>query len=176
MEKEENQEQNIENSINENNKINQTQFFELITGEDVSWQSIIYDLIKTEQLDPWDINLSILADKYIEIIEKLEESNFFISSKVLLACALLLRLKSEILINKYISDLDKALYGSSEQESKQLERIDIDEDEIPILTPKTPIPRNRKVTLTELMSSLNKAIETENRTSSKIQLKSNAQV
>ena len=45
---------------------------------------------------------------------------------------------------------------------KILERIEL-EDEIPELIPRSPIPRFKKVTLQELMESLNKAITTENR-------------
>ena len=144
-------------------KIGQNQFFDLITGEELSWQAIIYDLIKTEQLDPWDIDIGILADRYVEIIQQLEEANFFISSKVLLACSLLLRLKSEILVNSYIQSLDDALYGKKDERKYELEKIEIDEDELPVLIPRTPMARHRKVTLTELMGALNKAIATENR-------------
>ena len=64
-------------------KINQNQFYDIITKEELSWQSIIYDLIKTEQLDPWDIDLGILAERYIQVIQELEEEDFFVSSKVL---------------------------------------------------------------------------------------------
>ena len=145
-------------------RINQNQFFDLITGEDLSWQSIIYDLIKTEQLDPWDINIGVLAKRYVEIIQQLEDADFFISSKVLLACSLLLRLKSEILINSYIQDLNAALYGQKKDERRyELERLEIDEGELPTLVPRTPMARHRKVTLKELMGALNKAIDTENR-------------
>ncbi|MBU2576237.1 MAG: segregation/condensation protein A [Nanoarchaeota archaeon] len=145
-------------------RINQNQFFDLITGEDLSWQSIIYDLIKTEQLDPWDIDIGILAERYVQIIQQLEDADFFISSKVLLACSLLLRLKSEILINSYIQDLNAALYGGLKDERKyELERLEIDEGELPTLVPRTPMARHRKVTLKELMGALNKAIDTENR-------------
>lgn len=144
-------------------KINQDQFFNLITGEELSWQAIIYDLIKTEQLDPWDINLAVLAEKYVQIIQQLEDADFFISSKVLLACSLLLRLKSEILINSYIQDLNNALYGRRDEKKYELERIEINEDELPILTPRTPMARHKKVTLKELMTALNQAIDTENR-------------
>ncbi len=147
----------------EDNKIGHDQFYDLITGEEVSWQAIIYDLIKTEQLDPWDIDLAVLAGRYIEIIHQLEEANFFVSSKVLLACALLLRLKSEILNNDYIKSLDEAMYGKKDDKKYVLERIELDEDELPILVPRTPMPRFKKVTLKELMSALNKAIETEGR-------------
>ena len=144
-------------------QISQIQFYDLITGEEVSWQAIIYDLIKTEQLDPWDIDLGILADKYSQVVREMEDANFFVSSKVLLACSLLLRLKSEILINQYIIDLDEALYGRKDTKRYELERIELDEDELPILVPRTPIPRYKRVTLQELMASLNQAMETENR-------------
>jgi segregation and condensation protein A len=144
-------------------QISQLQFYDLITGEEVSWQAIIYDLIKTEQLDPWDIDLGILADKYSQVVREMEDANFFVSSKVLLACSLLLRLKSEILINQYIRDLDEALYGRKDTKRYELERIELDEDELPILVPRTPIPRYKRVTLQELMASLNQAMETENR-------------
>ncbi len=146
-----------------NSKIGSDQFFDMITTDDLGWQAIIYDLIKTEQLDPWDIDIGVLADKYLLIIQQMEEANFFISSKVLLACSLLLRLKSEILVNHYIQDLNQILYGVKEEKKYEIERIEIDENELPILVPKTPMSRNKKVTLTQLMQALNQAIETESR-------------
>src|SRR3989344_5192652 len=85
-----------------NEKMNQNQFFDFITGEEISWQQIIYDLVNTEQLDPWDIDLAVLADKYIDVIQKIEEADFFVSSKVLLACSLLLKFKADFLANNYI--------------------------------------------------------------------------
>lgn len=149
--------------MREVDKINQNQFFELISSEELGWQAIIYDLIKTEQLDPWDIDLGILADRYIQIIQQMEEADFFVSSKVLLACSLLLRLKSEILINSYIQDLNDALYGRKEDKKYELEKLFVNEDELPTLIPRTPMARHKKVTLKELMGALNQAIETENR-------------
>lgn len=149
--------------MKEDNRINQNQFFDLISSGEIGWQGIIYDLIKTEQLDPWDIDLGVLADKYVETIQLMEEADFFISSKILLACSLLLRLKSEILINSYIQDLNDALYGRKNDKKYEIERILINEDELPILVPRTPMARHKKVTLKELIGALNQAIETENR-------------
>jgi len=148
--------------IKEGEKIGQNEVYELLTSKELSWQAIIYDLINTEQLDPWNIDLAILSNKYLGKIKELEEANFFISSKVLLAASILLRLKSEILIHKYIKSLDEILFGKKE-ESKPFEKIEIDENELPALYPKTPLPRYKKVSLQELMSALNKAISTENR-------------
>lgn len=144
-------------------KISQDQFFNLISSNELSWQAIIYDLIKTEQLDPWDIDLAVLAEKYVETIRMLEDADFFISSKILLACSLLLRLKSEILINSYIQDLNDALYGKKDEKRYELERIEIDENELPILSPRTPMARHKKVTLQELIKALDHAINTESR-------------
>jgi len=144
------------------NSVKQEQVHDLLFNREIGWQEIIYDLINTEQLDPWDINITILTDKYLEKIQNLEETDFFVSSKVLFAAALLLRIKSEILLNKYLKSIDEILFGEKEQKKHILERIEFDE-EIPILVPKSPMSRVRKVTLQELIDALNKAITTENR-------------
>ncbi|MFH1586138.1 MAG: segregation/condensation protein A [archaeon] len=142
--------------------VQQEQIHDLLFNKEIGWQEIIYDLINTEQLDPWDINIVILTEGYLDKIKELEEADFFVSSKVLLAASLLLRIKSEILLNYYIKSIDDILFGKKEKESYILERIELDE-EIPELVPKSPIPRFKKITLQELMESLNKAIKTENR-------------
>jgi len=144
-------------------KIGQNQFYDIVTSRKPDWQGIIYELIHTEQLDPWGVDIILLTDKYFEKLAELEETDFYISSKVLLAASLLLRIKSEFLLNKYIKSIDEILFGKKEQEKQVLERIEIDEDEIPILIPKTPLPRAKRVTLAELMTALGKAIDTESR-------------
>ena len=143
-------------------KIGNEHLYDLLTSAEVSWQSIIYDLINTGQLDPWNIDLALLAKSYLVKIKELEEANFFVSSKVLLAASLLLRIKSEILLNDYIKSIDDILFGKKE-EKKVYERIEIDGNDLPILYPKTPMARMRKVSLEELMLALNKAMNTENR-------------
>jgi len=162
------------NSNNSNIKSSrQEQIHNLLFSREIGWQEIIYDLINTEQLDPWDLNITILTDRYMEKINKLEETDFFISSKVLLAAALLLRIKSEILLNKYLKTIDEILFGKTEKKQHVLERIELDE-EIPELIPKSPMPRYKKVTLQELINSLNKAITTENRRINKEIINKNA--
>lgn len=142
--------------------VGQDQIHDLLFNREIGWQEIIYDLINTEQLNPWDIDITILSDKYLEKITEMEEADFFVSSKVLLAASLLLRIKSEILLNRYIKSIDEILFGKKELIKTPIERIELDE-EIPELIPRSPMPRFRKVSLKELMESLNKAIITENR-------------
>ena len=144
------------------NSVKQEQVHDLLFNREIGWQEIIYDLINTEQLDPWDINITILTDKYLIKIQNLEETDFFVSSKVLFAAALLLRIKSEILLNKHLKSIDEILFGEKEQKQHTLERIELDE-EIPVLVPKSPMSRVKKVTLQELIDALNKAVTTENR-------------
>jgi segregation and condensation protein A len=148
-------------------KIGQEQIHGLLFGEQLSWQSIIYDLINTEQLDPWNIDLTILSNKYLEKVREMEEANFFVSSKVLFAASLLLRIKSEILLNHYLPSLDDILFGREDKKRYSQERLELDED-VPELIQKTPMPRFRKVTLEELMGALGKAIKTENRRIQKV--------
>ena len=144
-------------------RIGQEQIHGLLFVEKLSWQQIIYDLIKTEQLDPWDIDLGVLTNRFLDKVKTLEEANFFISGQVLLAASLLLKLKSEILLDQYIPSLDAILFGKKPEEKRyNQERIELDE-EIPGLVLRTPLPRFRKVTLEELMSALGQAIKTENR-------------
>ncbi len=155
------------------NNVKQEQIHNLLFSRELGWQEIIYDLINTEQLDPWDIDIVVLTNGYLEKIKKLEEADFFISSKVLLAAALLLRIKSEILLNKHIKSIDDILFGKKEEPRYSMERIELDE-EIPELVPRSPIPRLRQVTLKELLEALNKAIVTENRRIKKEILNKNA--
>lgn len=169
MKKKEVEQEDLSSSVS----IKQEQIHNLLFNRDIDWQEIIYDLINTEQLDPWDININILTEKYLEKIQKYENTDFFVSSKVLLAAALLLRIKSEILLNKYVKSIDEILFGKKEQPRTQIERIDLEED-IPELIPRSPMPRFRKVTLKELLEALNKAIITENRRIKKTIINRNA--
>lgn len=142
-------------------RVSQQQFYDMLLSRELSWQEIIYDLISTSQLDPWDIDLILLTSNYMKKLNELEEANFVISSKVLLAASILLRIKSEILLNRYVRSLDEILFGKPESKYRPLERIEI--EELPGLFPKTPLPRLKRVTITELIDALERAMDTEQR-------------
>jgi segregation and condensation protein A len=153
----------IEDKISKKPNASHFQVYNIVTSKDPSWQGIIYDLISSEQLDPWDIDIAHLCKSYFEKIKQMEEANFFLSSKILLAASLLLRIKSEILLNHYIKEVDEILFGKKQEIDKVIERIEIDEGELPLLIPKSPLPRPKKVTVEELISALDTAIKTESR-------------
>ncbi|MAG48054.1 hypothetical protein CL617_05610 [archaeon] len=141
----------------------------LIKKDEITWQDMIYDLIKSEQMNPWDIDISVLTKRYLETIQKLKEANFFVSGKMLLASSILLRIKSDKLVNEEIFNFDSQLY-KNEDEFEELEDpnfkdapVPLREDELPKLTIKTPLARKRRVNINDLMSALQKALEVNQR-------------
>ena len=135
-------------------------------ADEITWQTIIYELVKSEQMDSWDIDVSILAQKYIDMLRNLKEHDFRISGKVLLAAAILLKMKSTKLVGEDLSELDRLLIGVEEE----MEELGFDEtseitklDEITSLIPKTPQPRKRKVSIIDLVEALEKALEVKKR-------------
>lgn len=139
----------------------------LVQQDEITWQSIIYDLIRTEQMDPWDIDISVLSKKYIDTVNKLKEMNFFISGKVLLASAIMLKIKSHKLMEEDIAGFDSYLFNSDEELSlgdlEEVQPTRLTRDQLPKLTIKTPQARKRKVNLQDLMSALQKALEVNQR-------------
>ncbi len=137
----------------------------LLKKDEITWQTLIYDLVKTEQMDPWDIDISLLTKKYLETLRKLQEINFFISGKVVLAAAILLKIKSNKLIVENIANFDNQLFNKEIEVEEDVEEFD-DIDSIldrPRLTIKTPLARKRKVSLKDLMTALEKALKVEKR-------------
>ncbi len=144
----------------------QDQIYELLTKKDeVTWQSIIYDLIKSEELDPWNVNISKLAGRYLETVRNLQEHNFFISGKVLLASSILLRMKTHKLVDEHLVDFDNMLFPPEEDllEDSEQDIKNLAHQDYPPLLIKTPQPRKRQLTIKDLMKALEQAIEVEER-------------
>lgn len=147
----------------------QEKIFDLLFKEDeITWKSLLYDLVKSEHMDPWDIDISLLSKKYLETVKKLEEMDFRVSGKVVLAAAILLRIKSTRLMEEDIAQFDRLIMGPDEDDDFSL---DLDEDlrtEAMIydkkgLIPRTPQPRKRKVSIYDLVDALQKALEVNKR-------------
>ena len=100
----------------------------------------------------------------MEIVRKLQETNFFISGKVVLASAILLKIKSNKLLTENIANFDNQLYSQDEEEHiEQLDEEAYNKDNSPRLTIKTPIARKRRVSINDLVDALEKALEVDNR-------------
>lgn len=142
----------------------QDKLFNMLMQEDeITWQTIIYDLIKTGEMDPWDINITLLSQRYLETVRKLQEHNFFLSGKILLASAILLRLKTDRLLTEYIANLDNQLFPPEEEFEEFGDDKKIVFDAEPKLTIKTPQERKKKVSVNDLINALEKAMKVNQR-------------
>ena len=136
-----------------------SKILELILKE--NWRSVIE--ILTEDMDPWDIDLIVLNERFIAYLDELKSKDLKIPAKMILIAALIYRLKSEFFREE-----------SSIQYPEE-EKIEINEDSLetllsnkkedvkiidlpPIVLPlKKPV--KRRVTLYELIDALDKALK-----------------
>lgn len=143
----------------------------LVDQNEITWKSIILDLINSESINAWDVDISLLTQKYIERIKQLREKDLKLSGKVLLAAAILLKIKSNRLVSEDIEGFDRLLAGSEidevqfydelENELKQGEDYAIEQNVE--LSPHMPSPRKRKISVHDLVRALERALEVKQR-------------
>ncbi len=143
----------------------------LVEQNDFGWKSLIYDLIRSENMDPWDVDVSLLSQKYVARLKQFKESDLKLSGKVLLAAAILLKIKSKKLVGEDMNEFDKLLqsadqdqfYDELEQELKRGEQTALEQGIVFELEHRLPQPRKRKVSVFELVKALEKALEVKKR-------------
>lgn len=135
----------------------------LVQKDDVTWQALIYDLVKKGEMDPWNIDISWIAQEYLKELKKMQEMNFFISGKMILASAILLKMKSEKLLIEGIASLDQIMFPSDDMNDiddfihNDQKKLEFNGD--PRLTIKTPQARKRRVSVDDLILALEQALE-----------------
>ncbi|MBR1754097.1 segregation/condensation protein A [bacterium] len=123
---------------------------------------ILVSMAKTGKINPWNIDIVDITDKYLAQMFKMKAQNLRVTSKTLLFAAVLLRLKSNILANvdinyfdepepEYSDDEFQADYHD-EQDFNRNNVVSIDE----VLQRRTSLRlnRNRVVTLKDLIRHL----------------------
>lgn len=139
--------------------------------EKESWEDVIYYIVNVEKLDPWEVDLIRLTDKFIEFIHSAKELDFRIPAKIIFVAVILLRLKADYL----------AILEEEEEETKEtrpFEELGIDPNLIQLGYPIRRIPK-RQITLEELVAALKKALAVERRRAErlkKVRTKLKAQV
>jgi len=113
---------------------------------------ILVNLAKNGEIDPWNIDIVELTDKFLKHVEDMEKMDLRVSGRTLLYAAILLRMKSNALVE--VEEPEEIIEDDSPQ-------FEISEYPIPAL----PLRRssNRPVTLEELLSELKKAEAIEKR-------------
>jgi segregation and condensation protein A len=142
-------------------------FHLVLKEDDITWKTIIYDLINNEGMDPWDIDVTKLSNQYIDIVKTMKQMDLRVGGKVILAAAFLLKIKAKKLVNEDINELDKMITATDNSEDfyDDLEQqfVRPDGSDVPQLVPRTPQPRKRKVSVYDLVQALEKALEVRDR-------------
>ncbi len=105
------------------------------------------------------------------MLKKLKELDFRVSGKVLLAAAVLLKIKSNRFLGSDMSNFDNMFNQPEETLSEymeegllddQLRNLESEKDDH-LLIPRTPQPRERKVSIFDLVDALQQALEVKKR-------------
>ncbi|NJD99781.1 segregation/condensation protein A [Thermococcus sp. LS1] len=113
--------------------------------EEITPVDILLQLVQMGKVDPWNIDIVDLTEKYIERLREMKELDLRVSARAILAASILVRMKSEAL-----------LYADEkEEEEKHEERIRV---EVEPLAP--PLRRvERYYTFDDLLDALMDALE-----------------
>lgn len=131
------------------------QLIDLVVSEP-SWEDVIVKIIAEEAMDPWSVDITKLADVFLIYLQKMETVDLRIPARFILIAAILLRMKSDILVERE----QKILIPESDKEPNETLRLLA---QLPALKP--PIKRIpvKNVTLNELLTALKKAYEIKER-------------
>ncbi len=139
----------------------------IMDQDEITWQTILQELVKTEQMDPWDIDVSKITKHYIAVVKKLKELDFRVTGKVVLATAILLKMKSTRLVGEDMDHFDRLMASDEEDfdlfDDDEIYPRNLANDEKPRLIPRMPQPRKRKVSIFDLVEALEQALEVKRR-------------
>ncbi len=128
----------------------------LISGR---WEDVLLGL--TSDMDPWDIDLVVLAERFMDYVRKTKEGDLRIPAKVILTAAILYRMKVDSITAA--EEIQKAEILEISGESSEKDDIDASGIKIPPIS--VPLLRKTqgKVSLDELINALDRAMTIKNR-------------
>jgi len=118
-----------------------------------AWKTILIELVKSNKMDPWNIDVIELANLYWQKIQQLERQDLRVPANAILASAILLKLKARTIKITSVEDLD-------EEETKEItkEELRMIEETIPELRGQRQF-REGKISLDELVGSIEEILE-----------------
>jgi len=146
--------------MNADNLGEHDKLFNIILSEELTWEGLIRDIVREEKMDPWNIDITKLTDKFLNKIKCVEKFDFRVSGKFLLAASILLKMKSDYLLNKIIPKKDNEFINLNFI-FKDLSGVIGDYPKE--LIPRIPMLKKRPVALQELLAALQKAMLVQNR-------------
>ena len=120
-----------------------------------TWRDVILDVVHSGKVDPWNLDIVDITNKYIALVKKMKFQNLHVPANVILAASILLRFKSESL------DLKE-----EEEDFPTMDELGGLPDaglEVHPLQLRFRIPPKRSIALSDLITSLNEAMDIEYR-------------
>lgn len=121
------------------------------------WKDIVYEIVST--MDPWDIDIEELTRRYSEKINNMKNLNLKIPADVIIVCAVLLRMKAEIL--KFSNEKEDEFEEDNEDNNDVNEDLwneNDNEDTNIKLIPKRTI--KGKISIEELINAIHDVLKT----------------
>jgi segregation and condensation protein A len=111
---------------------------------------ILLGMARSGEIDPWNIDIIDVTDKFLAKLVEREKVDLRASARTLLYASILLRMKSDILVNA----------PPPEPEDDYVPDFEVSMDEFPVLEPRQRHSAARPVTLQELITELQRAAAT----------------
>lgn len=111
---------------------------------------ILLGMARAGEIDPWNIDIIDVTDKFLDKLVEREKFDLRASARTLLYASILLRMKSDVLVNA----------PPPEPEDDYLPDFDLEPEDYPVLEPRQRNIVARPVTLQELINELQRAVAT----------------
>lgn len=117
-------------------------------NNEAAWKELLIELVQKNQIDPWNIDLVEIVGKYVDAVKKLKIMDLRVPANIILAAAILLRLKSNLL-------------NFEEEQEVEVDGVAIERPNVLVeeLNFRLRLPPKRKLSLTELIEALEEAIQ-----------------
>ncbi|MGC8538079.1 MAG: segregation/condensation protein A [Candidatus Micrarchaeia archaeon] len=124
--------------------------------QNATWRELLTELVERKELDPWDIDIAAVVEGYMDVIKDMKVLDLRVPANIVLAAAILLRMKSDTL-SIFESYQDDGFV--EENETKVAPQLP--PDQLAGLVPKLRMQPRRRITLQELMDALDSALKIE---------------
>lgn len=121
--------------------------------KNMMWKELLIELVDSNKLNPWDIDIAVITDKYVQAIRKMKVLDLHVPANIIFAASVLLRMKSELL--PVFEDVQEV----APEEGFDAIGAEIQRPEVSGMVFKFRVQPKKKITLEGLMDALDGAMK-----------------
>ncbi len=123
------------------------ELYQLILNDELGWEHLITYIVREEQMNPLDIDIIRITDRFNEIILNSKNIDFRFGGKFIYTAAILLKMKSDFIVDQILQRKNKE---TNEKGQTYIKSIPTDI----VVVPRLPINRRRQISLSELIQAI----------------------